>query len=63
MKYSELISFSPIESTIQLVQSNRDKHESANLVKRFSENPIQQKTHKNTELDIINLVSLVSLSK
>ena len=35
MKYSELISFSPIESTIQLVQSNRDKRESANLVKTY----------------------------
>ena len=35
MKYSELISFSPIESTIQLVESNRDKAESANLVKTY----------------------------
>lgn len=35
MKYSELISFSPIESTIQLIQSNRDKEESSNLVKTY----------------------------
>lgn len=35
MKYSELINFSPIESTIQLVQSNRDKKESSNLVKTY----------------------------
>lgn len=35
MKYSELISFSPIESTIQLKESNRSKAESANLVKTY----------------------------
>lgn len=35
MKYSELISFSPIESTIQLVESNRDKQESIDLVKTY----------------------------
>lgn len=35
MKYSELIRFSPIESTIQLIQSNRDKKESSNLVKTY----------------------------
>ena len=35
MKYSELISFSPIESTIQLKESNRTKAESANLVKNY----------------------------
>ena len=35
MKYSELISFSPIESTIQLKESNRTKAESATLVKNY----------------------------
>lgn len=35
MKYSELISFSPIESTIQLKESNRTAAESARLVKTY----------------------------
>ena len=35
MKYSELISFSPIESTIQLKESNRTAAESARLVKAY----------------------------
>ena len=35
MKYSELIQFSPIESTIQLVQSNSSKQASENLVKTY----------------------------
>ena len=35
MKYSELIKFSPIESTIQLVQSNSSKAASENLVKTY----------------------------
>ncbi len=35
MKYSELISFSPIESTIQLKESNRTAEESARLVKTY----------------------------
>ena len=44
MKYSELISFSPIESTIQLKESNRTKAESANLVKNYVMFP-QNGTH------------------
>ena len=35
MKYSELISFSQIESTIQLKESNRTAAESARLVKTY----------------------------
>lgn len=35
MKYSELISFNPIESTIQLVESNKSKEASANLVDSY----------------------------
>lgn len=35
MKYSELISFNPIESTIQLVESNKSKEEAAKLVDTY----------------------------
>lgn len=35
MKYSELISFSPIESTLQLVQSNSNKAEEINNIKTY----------------------------
>ncbi|MEG1926411.1 MAG: DUF6079 family protein, partial [Ruthenibacterium sp.] len=35
MKYSELISFSPIESTLQLIQSNSNKAEEINNIKTY----------------------------
>ena len=35
MKYSELISFSPIESTLQLIQSNSNKAEEINIIKTY----------------------------
>jgi len=35
MKYSELISFSPIESTLQLIQSNSNKTEEINNIKTY----------------------------
>lgn len=35
MKYSDLISFSPIESTLQLIQSNSNKTEEINNVKTY----------------------------
>ena len=35
MKYSELISFSPIESTLQLIQSNSSKAEEINNIKTY----------------------------
>lgn len=35
MKYSELISFSPIESTLQLIQSNSNKVEEINNIKTY----------------------------
>ena len=35
MKYSELISFSPLESTLQLVQSNSNKAEEITNIKTY----------------------------
>jgi len=35
LKYSELISFSPIESTLQLIQSNSNKAEEINNIKTY----------------------------
>lgn len=59
MKYSQLINFSPIEDTIQLVQSNRSKNESAKLVKTYVMSDAMAENLKAPVIDQLRLDEVV----
>ena len=59
MKYSELISFSPIESTLQLIQSNRNKSEEVNNIKTYVMSDNMAQSLKATVIDQLQMDEVI----
>ena len=62
MKYSELISFSPIESTLQLIQSNSNKAEEINNIKTYVMSEGMAQSMKAPVIDQLQMDEVVDIA-